>query len=541
MKNRSLLKLVLVTTLLVSIASNANASTVTTVNRLWGQDRYETAIQISKSEISSGTSNYAILAYGENFPDALSAAPLAKKYNAPILLTQTNSIPKSTHDELVRLKVKNVFIVGGKGVISTAVENQLTSMGISFSRLAGNDRYGTSVAIAKQLGSSNQIYVVTGGDDGSFSDALSVAPIAAFHNSPVLLVPQSGLTTEINSFLADKNYKYAYVVQGNLLSDNVVNAIKGKSSNTEVETSSDSYTRNLNIVNHFKGGFDNSEICIATGRDYPDALAGSLLAANDDVPILLVNDNADLSKQKALIDNNAYLKKVYVFGGDGAVNTTAINTLTGLNLSVPIASPIDRLRKYPYPTNQGTIETADKFSARLNSTGASADTFIKYRVSDTVKGTNEYVNAKYNNDANSISLDKILYYYNATTPLYLTYSDSLKQKNGVWADTIESPYVTERKQYNVSSTASFITDSSLYYGTEECNVIRGTIRIKFNSSTDKTYLDKYGILADTWYEKDVDIYWGQHAVWNQAVPKWTCTPYETIFNVVELSGYIKSN
>ncbi|KJR45615.1 N-acetylmuramoyl-L-alanine amidase [Desulfosporosinus sp. I2] len=49
-----------------------------------GFDRFETASKIAKSGWTQ--SDYAILAYGGNYPDALSSAPLAKKYNAPILL-----------------------------------------------------------------------------------------------------------------------------------------------------------------------------------------------------------------------------------------------------------------------------------------------------------------------------------------------------------------------------------------------------------------------------------------------------------------------
>jgi len=48
-----------------------------TVIRLAGQDRYETAAQISTKGWNQ--SDYAILSSGENFPDALCAAPLAKK------------------------------------------------------------------------------------------------------------------------------------------------------------------------------------------------------------------------------------------------------------------------------------------------------------------------------------------------------------------------------------------------------------------------------------------------------------------------------
>ena len=62
--------------------------------RLGGKDRYETSVEYFKAGWN-GTSSYAVLASGNDFPDGLSAATLAKKYNAPILLTSRDSIPGS--------------------------------------------------------------------------------------------------------------------------------------------------------------------------------------------------------------------------------------------------------------------------------------------------------------------------------------------------------------------------------------------------------------------------------------------------------------
>jgi len=74
------------------------------VNRLEDNDRYSTAVEISKYGYS-GQSYYAIIATGDDFPYALSDAPLAKKYNAPILLTNKEKMPEATISELKRLQV----------------------------------------------------------------------------------------------------------------------------------------------------------------------------------------------------------------------------------------------------------------------------------------------------------------------------------------------------------------------------------------------------------------------------------------------------
>lgn len=147
-------------------------------------------------------SDYAVLACGNDFPDALCAAPLAKKYKAPILLTATNNLPDTTKQTLISLNVKNVFIIGGTGIISVNVENQLNSMQIQTVRIYGTDRYDTSVKIAKQLDTPTQLVVCAG---NNFSDALSMAPIAAIKQLPIVLVPKNFLPDSTREYISSLN------------------------------------------------------------------------------------------------------------------------------------------------------------------------------------------------------------------------------------------------------------------------------------------------------------------------------------------------
>ena len=89
-----------------------------TGKRVSGKDRYETALEIAK--LSFDKNNNAILASGEVFADSLSAVSLTKKHNAPIVLTQSDSL---TENAKKYLNGKNVFIVGGE---KTVVNDILT-------------------------------------------------------------------------------------------------------------------------------------------------------------------------------------------------------------------------------------------------------------------------------------------------------------------------------------------------------------------------------------------------------------------------------
>ncbi|WP_141694316.1 cell wall-binding repeat-containing protein, partial [Desulfosporosinus sp. BG] len=191
--------MVVLLTLIISVffTMPTYASTLPSITRLAGADRYATAQAIAQHGWTQA--DYAILAYGGNFPDALSAVVLAKKYNAPILLTSGSSMQDITKQTLIALQVKSVFIIGGTVVIPTSIETELRAMGIAPTRIAGQDRYETSVNIAKQTTPPTELIVATGED---YPDALSIAPIAAIKQIPIVLVPKSYLPDSVKTYLS---------------------------------------------------------------------------------------------------------------------------------------------------------------------------------------------------------------------------------------------------------------------------------------------------------------------------------------------------
>ncbi|GAA1780708.1 cell wall-binding repeat-containing protein [Leucobacter iarius] len=156
--------------------------------RLAGVDRYATAVAVSRNAYPSG-SRTALVALGTDFPDALSAVPLAARLEAPLLLTGTRSLPASTRAELQRLRPDRIIIVGGTGAVERAVETQLRSLAGNVARLSGADRFATAEAIARYgwgADGSAAAFVATG---AGFADALAAGAAAAKLGSPVVLVP----------------------------------------------------------------------------------------------------------------------------------------------------------------------------------------------------------------------------------------------------------------------------------------------------------------------------------------------------------------
>ncbi|MBC2582441.1 cell wall-binding repeat-containing protein [Clostridium sp. DJ247] len=305
--------------------SSINAASVET-KRLSGKDRYQTCSEIVNEGWKS--SDYAILVNGENFPDALSASVLAKKYNAPILLTQKGSLDLNAENQLKRLNVKKVFIIGGPGVVSPLVEDKLHNISINVERFYGADRNETSIAVAKQIGTDNGIILTT---DSDFTDALSVAPVAARLQMPIILMPKDSVPVSVSSFIVGKNIPKTYVLGGNdLISDSVAFSFP----NLYIIPGADKYVRNTNIMDAFADNFNFDNAYIAYSEKFADALSGSALAALNGNPIILVGDKPSSVTKNFVLAKK--LTKLNVLGGTAGITQSTLDNL--LDTTTPTSS-----------------------------------------------------------------------------------------------------------------------------------------------------------------------------------------------------------
>ncbi|MBU3191368.1 cell wall-binding repeat-containing protein [Clostridium bowmanii] len=274
-----------------TVANDANASESKV--RIGGKDRYQTAIQISKAGWVD-KSKSVVLATGQDFPDALCAAPLAKKLGAPILLNEKNELLPEVEQELKRLKVEEIIIVGGPGVISDDVLNTLKAMNIKCTRIYGANRYETSIKVAQQLDKSTEVAVATG---ENFPDAISISSIAAQKGMPILLTGKNNLPSGVALYLKNNDIETTYVIGGN---DVVSDGVASNFPNVERLQGHDRYATNVAVLNKFSQELDFNSIYATTGNNYPDALAASALACQSKSPVCLVS-NGSIDKLKGSI------------------------------------------------------------------------------------------------------------------------------------------------------------------------------------------------------------------------------------------------
>lgn len=298
------------------------------VTRFEGKTRYETAIEISKATFADNSARNVVLAYGENYPDALAAAPLARTLGAPILLTNGKTITTEVRNEIKRLGADNIYIIGGENVISKKVEKDL-DIEYRVSRIYGETRYHTSLKIANILFGKverfDEIFLVSG---ENYPDALTISSIAAEKNCPILYVNRSGqISNEVLDFIESVGCPRVTLIGGNSVISSDVSVLLKCHAVSRVERlgGADRYETALLVANYY--GYNTNNICVATGENYPDALTGSIYSCATQKPLFIVPKNiADNSKFNNYFTGKT-ISTITIFGGSNAVSDTVIDQI----------------------------------------------------------------------------------------------------------------------------------------------------------------------------------------------------------------------
>lgn len=317
-------------TLLFSGTVFADGSQVkVNVERLAGQDRYETNSKIVDKGWKSADN--VILCNGSAYADAIVASPLSKKLNAPILLAQSSNDMYVALQEIQKLGAKNIYILGGTGVISSAMENGLKNQGYNVTRIAGNSRYETSIEVAKYVNSNPSTIFFTDGDN--WEDALSIAPVAAKLQAPIILGSRTNSSDKVNNYLA--NVKSSKIT---ILDDNAFSGTKGVNETSGLVGSklliaNNPLDMNENIIKQYKDQLNFNNVYLASSSTFADALSGSGLASIGDNPIILYNRDNRSSTYNIFNSNKNSIQNVEVLGGEGAIGDDGISNvfdITGL-------------------------------------------------------------------------------------------------------------------------------------------------------------------------------------------------------------------
>ncbi len=305
--------------------SPASASTAT-VERLEGANRTLTAIAVAEKGWPNGAST-VVLTRDDAFPDALAGATLAQMNNAPILLTNSQTLSPETAQEIVKLHPTKIIILGGTGVVSPDIQKALEqSYKIPVDRIGGQDRFDTAAQIAQRVGNASGKVVIAYGLD--YPDALAVSPWAAKNGVPILLSLTDTLPAYTSAAIQQLNPSKTVIVGGSgVVSDAVMNALP----NATRYWGDNRYETAASICEYL-GQADGtqlnpSNVFVATGSNWPDALGGAALAGRDGNPILLAGSTLDPYEAEYIFYNYTVMTKVTPLGGEGVVSSDVVNEI----------------------------------------------------------------------------------------------------------------------------------------------------------------------------------------------------------------------
>ena len=294
-------------TVLADTANSADSK----VERISGTDRYETCVNISKKAYKS--SEVAILATGQKIQDALASGGVAAKLKAPLLLTQKDRLPSVVLDELKRLNVKKIILVGGQESISSSLENQLDNI-YKVERVSGRDRYETSIKLAEVINKdTKQENIIV---NGNTVDALTAGAVAAKLNRSIILTNGVNLPEGANRVVNPASPNN--IIIGGISSINI-EGLKG-----ERIAGSDRYETSKKIAEKYYAD-TTSKAILANGFNSIDALAAINLVVSEKAPVLLTAFDSLDSDVSKYLEKNA--NNVFVLGGNKSISQDVIKSI----------------------------------------------------------------------------------------------------------------------------------------------------------------------------------------------------------------------
>lgn len=323
-------------------------------SRIAGQNRYESAAQISREQFTNAKK--VIVVNAQKYADALSATTLSDgKYS--ILYTEKDSLPTATRNEIQRLNPVEVYLLGGKQSISSGIENILKKYSNKVTRIAGRDRYETSAKVAAMSNKKN--IVIASGEN--FSDPLYASSYAYSNNAKILLSSGKTLSRQTRDYLLRNKSsigKVTVVGGGQSISSATVRYIQSVTGkNVSRISGRNRYDGSVKVAN----SMNKDKVFIASGEDFADALAISPLAQKLNAPILLSSRSKLDTSVIAFLNNfKKSIKDVYIVGGYRTIDNNVYGTVKNV-LAKPVKKPQAKPQpKPPVVKDQSDIIEEDK-------------------------------------------------------------------------------------------------------------------------------------------------------------------------------------
>lgn len=324
--------------------------------RIRGATRVETAVEMSRWAFDSA--QRVVIASSEAFPDALVAGPLAGSLSSPILLVPSTGLPDVVAEEIARLHSDHAWIIGGTARIPEFVEDQLTDAGIQrITRLSGANRYETAAAVADAVITREhpaEAFLALGEHPDptrAFPDALAAGAFGATFQAPVLLAAPTNLPQATAEVLVSRDWPDGITVFGGssavpddvlAVAENEAGAVASRLAGTDrYDTARLAVEEQIRrweewVDEHGPSPYADptgTEVVLASGRNWPDALGAGAAAAERGALFLLVDDtdlDESAATQEWLTDHTYDLAHAVIAGGTAAVADAVVERIESI-------------------------------------------------------------------------------------------------------------------------------------------------------------------------------------------------------------------
>lgn len=308
----------------------------TSLERLGGENRYDTMSMVVDEAYPVGTCDVAVVASGEKFPDALTASSLVGALDCPLITTNGEELSPEAKGQLERLGVKKVYILGDDNTISQYVERQIKGLAdvVEVERLKGETRVGTAIDIANEvrfIDPSSEFCIVT--KSSTFPDALAISSWAAHTSTPIFFSEGGELSDETKDAIREGGYERIIVLGDDEGNDGITNSAVEDLGKYRIRLyGADRYETAAQIVLWETGYYPSSPVAedqlsydglaIASGEKFPDALASVSLTSARGSVLILANDNArtEYMAKEVLSGEAADINAAFVLGKNDSVS-----------------------------------------------------------------------------------------------------------------------------------------------------------------------------------------------------------------------------
>lgn len=346
--------------------------------RAEGTDRVLTSIAAWKMGKFPGDS--LVLVDGNVHADGLSATPFAAALKAPVLLTcWKTGLEPALMDQIKMSGKKRLFLVGGQVPMTPYDEFELRDAGVQIYRIAGSDRFATSVAVNQATEplikarprKPLSLYI---GDGIGYPDALVAGAAAGRVGGLMLLSKGNQLDSQTYSYISELGQTRPLKIIA--VGGPAARAIKNTpwpttmSVNLSSIVGRDRYDTAAQLSTTLPG---TRAAVLATGQQFPDALSGGSLAVDQNATLVLTKtDELPPSSYQSLQRYGA--EKTIVMGGVKAVSAKVAELVNGASLKNPESVTI-----------QGTLADREKDRLKAKEQQAREEKNALQTVRDLIK------------------------------------------------------------------------------------------------------------------------------------------------------------